>query len=129
VPGFHLAGLDPDDVAREVGRAKELVEDRMGREVTSMAYPFGKPRSHFTSEVAEIVRDAGYRQAAAIVYRSVRSSDSPFAIPRFFVTQDPIELLADKILGRLDVLGAVQEKLPLWAARIVSPVDFRIPEA
>ncbi|MGH9890400.1 MAG: polysaccharide deacetylase family protein [bacterium] len=125
----NLAGLEPDRLIWELARAKEIMEERVGEEVTMMAYPFGKPKRHFTIEVIEMVERVGYRRAAAVLYRSVRPSDSPFAIPRFFMTGDSVEALADKVLGRMDILGTVQERMPLWAAKIVSPVDFRIPEA
>jgi peptidoglycan/xylan/chitin deacetylase (PgdA/CDA1 family) len=124
----NLARLDQDGLMQELGRAKDIMEERVNEEVTTVAYPFGKPKRHFTDEVVEVVERVGYRRAAAILFRSVRASDSPFAIPRFFVTGDRVEVLADKVFGRLDLLGTLQERMPLWAARVISPLDFNIPE-
>jgi hypothetical protein len=46
-------------------------------------------------------------------------------IPRFFPTQDDVEILAEKVDGRWDWLGHWQERAPEWLARRVSPADFR----
>jgi hypothetical protein len=54
----------------------------------------------------------------------VRPDDEPRAIPRFFSTWDSLDQLRAKVLGRLDLIGAWQERAPMWLAHVVSPEDF-----
>jgi peptidoglycan/xylan/chitin deacetylase (PgdA/CDA1 family) len=52
-----LTRLGQDDLARELAGSKHLLEDRLGAEVVSIAYPFGKA----TARVVEAAARAGYR--------------------------------------------------------------------
>lgn len=122
-----LARLDAESAREELVRAKNVLEHNLGTPVTSFAYPFGKPGAHFTRETTELVRDAGYRVAAAVIARGVRRRDSELAIPRFFATRDSVETLAAKVAGRWDWLGLWQEHTPRWLSKAVSPADYRDP--
>ena len=105
----NLAHLDHASAEIEVRRSKELIEERLGVRITSMAYPFGKPRHHFTSQTMDIVSTVGYERAAAVVFRAVSVSHSRFALPRFIATQDGVEALRDKVMGAWDLVGLWQE--------------------
>ena len=119
-----LAVLSRPSARDELLRSKQIIEARLGGPVRSMAYPFGKPGRHFTSETVRLVEEVGYEYACAVLFRGMRSSDSPFAIPRLFATRDSVASLRDKVLGAWDLIGTWQERCPLWLARIVSPEDF-----
>jgi peptidoglycan/xylan/chitin deacetylase (PgdA/CDA1 family) len=121
----NLARLDERGLERELGRSKHLLEDRLGRAVTMMAYPFGRPRVHFTADVVKAVQRAGYDVAGAIDTRGVRETDHALSIPRIFVTNDSVEVLREKVLGIWDFIGIVRERMPLALTRVVSPADFR----
>jgi len=121
----NLIRLGQRAVADEVSRSKELIEDRLDAVIDLFAYPFGKPGRHFDATTVQAVRDAGYHYAASVLYRAVRPSDSPFAIPRFFAARDSVNDLASKVGGDWDWVGRTQERLPVRLARIVSPQDFR----
>jgi peptidoglycan/xylan/chitin deacetylase (PgdA/CDA1 family) len=121
----NLALLDRGAAQRELVSSREILEARLGERVTTLAYPFGKPRRHFTDETMDLAAEAGYTDAAAVLFRAVRPSDSRLGVPRFFVTRDNVESLQNKVCGSWDFLGWWQEKAPTWAARIVSPADFR----
>jgi len=121
----NLAVLSRARARDELWRSKQIIEDRLGQPVRSMAYPFGKAGRHFTSETATLVEAIGYEYACAVLFRAVRPSDSRFAIPRLIVTRDNVQGLREKVLGAWDVIGLFQERCPLWAARVVSPEDFR----
>ena len=108
----------------ELARSKDIIEQRLSIPIRSMAYPFGKPRRHFTGETTALVEGAGYDHACAVLFRGVRPTDSRFEIPRFFVRRDSIADLRAKILGAWDTIGAFQEYGPLWLARRISPRDF-----
>jgi peptidoglycan/xylan/chitin deacetylase (PgdA/CDA1 family) len=121
----NLAVLSRPRARDELWRSKQIIEDRLGQPVRSMAYPFGKPGRHFTVETAALVEEIGYEYACAVLFRAVRPSDSRFAIPRLIVRCDNVQGLREKVFGAWDVIGLFQEKCPLWAARVVSPADFR----
>jgi peptidoglycan/xylan/chitin deacetylase (PgdA/CDA1 family) len=120
----NLARTAAATLGDELRRSREHLEDRLGQEVRSLAYPYGKPRRHVTSTVVQAAAKAGYRHGAVVTFRGVRPTDSSLRIPRFFVTQDDVATLASKVTGRLDLLGLWQERSPLWLGRLVSPKDF-----
>ena len=120
----NLAVLTRTRAREELRRSKQILEDRLGTPVPAMAYPFGKPGRHFTEETVGLVEEAGYESACAVLFRSVRPTDSRFAVPRLFVTRDSLDRLRDKVMGAWDLLGVWQERSPLWLAQLVSPVDF-----
>ena len=119
----NLATLDPRAVEVELAVSKAALEDRLGQEVSLMAYPFGKPRVHFTRETADVVARCGYRAAATVASRAIRLTDSPYAIPRIPVVRDRIETLAQKVFGAWDLLGLWHERSPLWLRKLVAPED------
>jgi len=122
----NLARLDRKKAKWELERSKQILEDRLGEPVTSLAYPFGKRLRHFTNETIQIAREVGYSYGAAVAFHAVRKDDDPLSLPRFFVTRDTVETLSQKVYGAWDWLGWWQEKSPLWLARIVSPRDFEV---
>jgi len=122
----NLAGLSREAAYDELRTSKDVIEQRIGAPVRSLAYPFGKPKRHFTDETVALAEELSYDYACAILFRAVQRGDSKLMIPRFFVTNDTIETLRDKVIGAWDVLGAWQERSPLWAARLVSPEDFEV---
>ena len=120
----NFARLGSSELQHELAGAKQIIEERLDMEVTSLAYPFGKPRIHFSDVAVGMARAAGYRQATATVKRGVRSTDSAFRTPRMFVTQDSVDELRDKVLGQWDIIGTLQEHSPVWLSKLVSPIDF-----
>lgn len=122
----NFARLHAAAAREELVRSKQVIEDKTGRPVIHFAYPFGKPKRHYTATTEQLVRGAGYASAAAVVHRGVRPSDSPFAIPRIFETFDGVEGLEAKVAGYRDFQGWWQENAPLWLARYVAPEDFAV---
>jgi peptidoglycan/xylan/chitin deacetylase (PgdA/CDA1 family) len=120
----NLALLGHAQLEFELKTAKDIMEQRLGRKVEGFAYPFGKPRRHFNSLTVERVRNAGYQYATAVCFRGVLPRDSRWALPRFVVTGDTLEILVSKVNGAWDLLGYFQEWSPLWLARVASPKDF-----
>lgn len=108
-------------VRRELAEAKDLLEMRLGRAVPSFAYPFGKPKHHFTRATMEVVKEVGFDTAAAVTYRGVRSVEDPLRVPRFAITGDDLQVLSAKVEGRYDLLGIWQENAPRWLSDLISP--------
>lgn len=115
-----LTRIEPGAVEAEMRMSRDILEERLQSPVTSFAYPFGKPRIHFSEGTKEAARRAGFERAVAIHYRGVRVSDDPFSIPRFAVTADPVDVLAGKVLGRLDILGWWQAQAPARLSRMTA---------
>ena len=108
----------------ELQTSRAVIEDRLGVAVTTMAYPYGKPRVHFNERTMTLARDTGYDVAAAVTSRGVRPADSDMRIPRFFVARDDVATLRDKVEGTFDVISVWQEFAPRPLLQAMSPLDF-----
>lgn len=105
----NLAELDPRAVRVELRDSKRVLEDHLGEEIDSVAYPYGIPGRHVTGRTITEAQEAGYRTGAAILYRDLRQHDHALNIPRIAVKNNSIQLLKAKIVGSLDVIGRWQE--------------------
>jgi len=75
----------PETVARaEITHSKRILEENLGREISSFAYPYG----YYRPAVQEMVRDAGYLSACAVRYNLSSHADDPFALSRLIVPGD-----------------------------------------
>jgi peptidoglycan/xylan/chitin deacetylase (PgdA/CDA1 family) len=106
----NLAELYGNALQHELTESKQVLEQRLGREVDLMAYPFGKPGEFYTAGTVEAVRAAAYRYAASVLFRNVRTSDSALEIPRFFITRDSVETVCEKVRGWWDLVAWWQER-------------------
>jgi peptidoglycan/xylan/chitin deacetylase (PgdA/CDA1 family) len=89
-----LAGLDGDSQRRELAGSKQILEDRLGREVAVLAYPYGWPGT-YTAETKALAVEAGYRAAFSSL-EGIDRQDAfdPFEIRRLGVgTGDSAVLL------------------------------------
>jgi len=120
----NLARLSPAEAEDELRTSKDVISDRIGCAIDLFAYPYGKPKVHFTSATTDAAKATGYRLAVAVTYRGVRRSDRLFSIPRFFADGDTLAKLEAKIRGVYDPIGWWQEHVPLPVMRFVSPQDF-----
>jgi peptidoglycan/xylan/chitin deacetylase (PgdA/CDA1 family) len=108
----NLASLSAAEATDEIHRAKEMLEDRLQVPIPLFAYPWGRPRRHFTTETMDLVARAGHTDAAAVLFRPVRPTDDRLAVPRFFVAGEGIRTLEQKVRGSWDIIGSMQERLP-----------------
>jgi peptidoglycan/xylan/chitin deacetylase (PgdA/CDA1 family) len=60
----ELAGLDGESQRVELTESRRLLESRLGRAVTALAYPYGWPGS-YTAATKALAAEAGYRLAFA----------------------------------------------------------------
>ncbi len=80
-----LAGLDGDSQRRELAGSRQVLEDRLGREVAALAYPYGWPGT-YTAETKALAAGAGYRAAFASLEGVNRQGEiDPFEIRRLNV--------------------------------------------
>ena len=105
----NLAELAPGAVRAELRDSKRALEDHLGEEIDSIAYPYGIPGRHVTDQTIASAREAGFRTGVSILYRDIRQRDDALNIPRIAVKNNSLQLLKAKIVGSLDVIGRWQE--------------------
>ncbi len=87
----------PELVERDARASRVELEDRIGRTVSSFAYPFG----YHSPSGRRAVRDAGYRQACAVGELPARAGDNRWSLPRVQVWNDTTpEALAAMVTWR-----------------------------
>jgi peptidoglycan/xylan/chitin deacetylase (PgdA/CDA1 family) len=87
----QLDTLSPTQAREEIAQCKRILEQRLGQEVESFAYPFG----YHTTTTQRLVREAGYTSACAVKYAMSSETDNPFSLARLIVTADThVEALA-----------------------------------
>jgi peptidoglycan/xylan/chitin deacetylase (PgdA/CDA1 family) len=95
----HLAAdvNTADVVCSDARRSKSLLEDQLGIEVTSFAYPFGQQ----TRRSRRAIRQAGFLQACSTLGLPALPDDDRMALPRLHVgpSTTPADL-ADLIVAR-----------------------------
>ena len=80
----------PEEVRRQVKGSKERIESELGCEVTSFAYPNGRPVD-FDATTKQILREEGFRCAVTTVSGANDASSDPFELCRvgFWDNEDP----------------------------------------
>lgn len=76
--------LDQISAARlraELGDCKRLLEDRLGRPVCSLAYPYG----YSSKRVRTVAREIGFLQAAVVANATAASTCDLFRVPRLTI--------------------------------------------
>lgn len=95
-----------EDLAREIGGSKSVLEACLGTEIRTFAFPWGKPEN-VSPHAYEAIRNSGYRAAFTTVRgRIARKPASVFDLPRDVVEEwwGPREL-AGCLAGALDRFG------------------------
>ena len=77
----RLTRVGPEQVTAELRRSKTLLEDRLGAEMSSFAYPFGS----VDSLARNAVDAAGFATAVTIREGLARYGDDPLLLPRVTV--------------------------------------------
>jgi peptidoglycan/xylan/chitin deacetylase (PgdA/CDA1 family) len=65
----------------EIFRCKEILEDHLGRRITSFAYPYG----YYSETTRRLVQRAGYSSACAVKFAMSSTADDVFALSRLIV--------------------------------------------
>jgi peptidoglycan/xylan/chitin deacetylase (PgdA/CDA1 family) len=98
-----LASLQRHGQWEEVRGSKTLLEEMIGRPVTSFAYPYGsRLRSDYTDETVAIVREAGFDGACSYLAKPVRRGAKPFELSRANVGDWDGDELTRRLRGWLD---------------------------
>ncbi len=68
----------------EIVQCKRILEERLGHEIVSFAYPFG----YHTAAIQRLVQEAGYTSACAVKYEMSSEATNPFSLARLIVSAD-----------------------------------------
>jgi peptidoglycan/xylan/chitin deacetylase (PgdA/CDA1 family) len=109
-----LGRLDDEEVISDLSTCKQILEERLEASISSIAYPKGRPRRDFSQRTTHLAKSVGFENGAAVLYRDVRLSDSRMAIARFVVEEDSLDILRAKVWGKMDAIGLLQERAPMW---------------
>lgn len=104
----HLDLLSDPEAGEEIRVSRAMLEELLGREITSFAYPHG---SHHRS-TREMVRAAGFRTAHAVKNALSHPADDRFAVARFAVTRSTERSRIGAVIGGRGLpLGRPGERL------------------
>ncbi len=111
----HQLDILPHTKARdEIVHCKEILEDRLGRAVTSFAYPYG----YHSTTTQRLVREAGYTSACAVKHAMSSTSTDPYALARLMVRADTdVDSFAALLTGHsLSVITMMylRARTPAW---------------
>ena len=107
----HLGDLPTEECRTELKRSRELLEDRLGRAVTHLAYPFGS----YDERVRKMTAELGYRSACSVSIGLSQPDDDLLALHRVPVTG--YDTLPDFIC-RVRTAHTVSELIPPRARRM-----------
>ena len=117
----QLRELKPSAIRDEVGDSKETIENKLGHEVDSFAYPYAFPQtdSDFKSTLGEFLKEAGYRTGVCtVVGRANRASD-PFFLERLPINSwDDDALFQAKLMGAYDWISTTQHIFKMVKAMV-----------
>ncbi|MDH4053931.1 MAG: polysaccharide deacetylase family protein [Gammaproteobacteria bacterium] len=97
IRGLHRAGMEigahtvshpilknirEEEARREIRESKSQLEAITGAEVTSFAYPNGRPGSDFTGRDVDLVRKSGFEAAATTAWAAATDNVDRHAVPR-----------------------------------------------
>jgi peptidoglycan/xylan/chitin deacetylase (PgdA/CDA1 family) len=84
-----LATLEPAEAAWELQASRGVLEARLGRPVTLLAYPFGDP-ADLSGGIVTAARAAGYAAAVTTIPGVDRGPADPFLLRRIQVLDEPV---------------------------------------
>jgi peptidoglycan/xylan/chitin deacetylase (PgdA/CDA1 family) len=107
----QLRSVSLRQVRTELVDSKKAIEDELDGPAESFAYPYAFPEAdrEFISELALILREAGYRNGVSTILGTAGANDPSLFLPRLPVnSHDGSALLQAKLDGGYDWLHTVQ---------------------
>lgn len=106
-----LYELDWAAIADELADSKKNIEQELGGEITSFAYPYAFPQEdqNFTKRFSGLLRGQGYQSCATTVVGRVQAGDDLYRMKRLPANScDDAALFAAKLAGDYDWLSVFQ---------------------
>ena len=98
----------------EIVRSKQILEERLDQEISSMAYPYG----YYTAAVQRFAREAGYSSACSVKYAMSTTDTDVFALARLLVgPETTIQAFAALLDGhdrRVTTAAYTRPLAPVW---------------
>lgn len=95
----RLTDCTPSELDNELNSSKKWIEDAIGREVTSMAYPHGA----FNDKVQSAVQKAGFKVSACSNFGITNTSSNRYALERTDIwANDTTNTFHSKLRGNWD---------------------------
>jgi peptidoglycan/xylan/chitin deacetylase (PgdA/CDA1 family) len=77
-----LAQVPPDVASREIRDSKRQLQDIIGAEVRSFAFPNGKPGRDYSAVHVGLAQDAGFELALSTAWGTATARSDPYQLPR-----------------------------------------------
>jgi len=121
----RLAQISPEQQREEIKGAKDVIEQQLGCEIVSFAYPFGS-RSDYDAASVALVKEAGFCRAASNRYGVNAHGSDMYNLRRIWIDRtDSLETFQAKVDGRLDALAALDSRAGLAARRLLNRLAER----
>lgn len=117
----QLYELDAPAVEREVLSSKRTIEDKLGREVDSFAYPYAFPAAApaFKQNLSRLLRQGGYKYGVCTSIGIPGASFDPLFLPRLPMNScDDLRLFEAKLAGAYNWLAAPQYLVKMAKRRL-----------
>jgi len=102
-----LRSLGPDQLDYELGRSKEIIEDRLGAAVESFSYPHGFPEEDrdYARYLEDVLCNLGYDHGVSTILGRASQKSNRFFLPRLPINSlDDLPFLQAKLHGGYDWL-------------------------
>jgi peptidoglycan/xylan/chitin deacetylase (PgdA/CDA1 family) len=85
-----------DEQKHEIEASKRIIEEIIGKEITTFSYPFGQ-RDTYSDETIEILSECGFKKAATTVQELVGKDVNSFEVPRIGQPEVPLKEFVKKL--------------------------------
>jgi peptidoglycan/xylan/chitin deacetylase (PgdA/CDA1 family) len=104
----HLDVVSEAIARDEIRHSKDMLEQRLGKRVTTFAFPYG----HYTQSTQQLVCEAGFTAACAVKHALSYIGDDQFGLARITIRDDTnVPQLAALLAGRGLAIASHREKL------------------
>jgi peptidoglycan/xylan/chitin deacetylase (PgdA/CDA1 family) len=119
-----LDRVSPDVARAEIARSGEMLEQHIGQQVLSFAYPYG----YYNSSVRQIVQTAGYTSACATRRGLSSLHDDPYALARLAIWPDTSMLAFATALssGRGPLVASHLKRVRMQVRRAVRSLNGKL---
>jgi peptidoglycan/xylan/chitin deacetylase (PgdA/CDA1 family) len=107
----NLATLSKKRIIMEIGRSKEIIQEKTGAEIIAFSYPFAFPetRKNFITFLEEVLKQCGYQIATTTLIGRTSRADKPLYLKRIPINyRDDRHLFRAKLEGGYDWMHTLQ---------------------